>query len=57
MIGIDPHSRIHVAAALDEHGRCLRRCEVGASPEQLGQLLDCIAGFSVIKVAVEGSKG
>jgi hypothetical protein len=35
----------------------VHRCEVSASPEQLGQLLDCIAGFSVIKVAVEGSKG
>jgi hypothetical protein len=35
----------------------VHRCEVSASPEQLGQLLDGIAGFSVIKVAVEGSKG
>jgi hypothetical protein len=57
VIGIDPHSRIHVAAALDEHGRCLHRCEVGAAPEQLGQPIDWIAGFDVVKVAVEGSKG
>ena len=57
VIGIDPHSRIHVAAALDEHGRPVDSREVGASPEQLGQLLDWIAGLDVAKVAVEGAKG
>lgn len=28
VIGIDPHSRIHVAAAVDEHGRLVDTCEV-----------------------------
>lgn len=57
VIGIDPHSRVHVAAAVDEHGRCIDRCEVGASVEQLARLLDWIGRFDVTKVAVEGSKG
>jgi len=57
VIGIDPHSRIHVAAAVDEHGRLVDTCEVGASPTQLGQLLTWIQALAVTKVAVEGSKG
>lgn len=57
LIGIDPHSRVHVAAAVDEHGRCVDTCEVGASPEQLQRLLDWINSRPVVKVAVEGSKG
>jgi transposase len=57
VIGIDPHSRVHVAAAVDEHGRCVSRCEVGASPEQLTRLLDWIDGLDAVKIAVEGSKG
>ena len=57
LIGIDPHSRIHVAAAIDQHGRCMARHEAGASPEQLTELLDWIATTGAEKVAVEGSKG
>ena len=56
VIGIDPHSRVHVAAAVDEHGRCIDTCEVGASIEQLARLLDWIGRFDVTKVAVEGAR-
>ena len=32
IIGIDPHSTTHVAAAVDEHGQLLGSIQVGASP-------------------------
>jgi hypothetical protein len=35
IIGIDPHSTTHVAAAVDEHGQLLGSIQVGASPQQL----------------------
>ena len=57
VIGIDPHSRVHVAAAVDEHGRCVAKYEVGVAPEQLAELVDWIGSTGAQKVAVEGSKG
>lgn len=57
VIGIDPHSRVHVVAAVDQHGRNVGGCEVGAGPEQLQQLVEWLAGMEVSKVAVEGAKG
>lgn len=57
VIGIDPHSRIHVAAAVDQHGRCVAKYEVGASPAELAELVDWVQGTGAQKVAVEGSKG
>ena len=38
IIGIDPHSTTHVAAAVDEHGQLLGSTQVGASPQQLQRL-------------------
>jgi len=57
VIGIDPHSRVHVAAAVDEHGRCVDKYEVGAAPAHLVELVDWITSTGAQKVAVEGSKG
>ncbi|MFC5382055.1 IS110 family transposase [Aquipuribacter nitratireducens] len=57
VIGIDPHSRVHVAAAVDELGRCLARHEVGAAPKQLARLVEWVASMGAAKVALEGSKG
>jgi transposase len=57
IVGIDPHSRVHVAAAIDEHGRCIARHESGAAPEQLTKLLDWVASTGAETVAVEGTKG
>jgi transposase len=57
VVGIDPHSRLHVAAAVDEHGRCVARHQAGAAPDQLVELVDWIGATGAPKVAVEGSKG
>lgn len=58
IIGIDAHTRVHVAAAVDEHGRVLDTTETGASPHQLAALVTWVAGFSDDRlVAVEGAKG
>lgn len=58
IIGIDAHTRVHVAAAVDEHGRVLGTTESGAGPEQLAVLVNWVAGFEGDRlVAVEGAKG
>jgi len=58
IIGIDPHSQLHSAAALDEHGRPLAVLEVGADPDSLQQLLTWISSHDEDRlVAVEGCKG
>jgi hypothetical protein len=45
IIGIDPHSTTHVAAAVDEHGQLLGSIQVGASPQQLQGLAGWVGGF------------
>ncbi|MGC5224214.1 IS110 family transposase [Micromonospora sp. DT81.3] len=52
------HQRLeHVAAAIDEHGRCVARHESGAAPEHLTKLLDWVASTGADTVAVEGTRG
>lgn len=58
IIGIDAHSRVHVAAAIDEQGRVLATTETGAGPDQLAVLVGWVATFGDDRlVAVEGAKG
>jgi transposase len=58
IIGIDPHSTTHVAAAVDEHGQLLGSIQVGASPQQLQGLAGWVGGFQGPRlVAVEGARG
>lgn len=58
IIGIDAHTRVHVAAAIDEHGRVVDRIETGAGPEELAVLVNWVAAFVGERlVAVEGAKG
>jgi hypothetical protein len=45
IIGIDAHTRVHVAAAIDEHGRILALTESGAGPEELDRLVGWVCGF------------
>jgi transposase len=57
-IGIDPHSRTHVAAALDDHGRVLAELAVGSNPRELDRLARWIAGIGTQRiVAIEGARG
>jgi transposase len=37
-IGIDPHSRTHIAAALDDRGRVLGELTVGSTVRELDRL-------------------
>lgn len=57
VIGIDPHSRVHVAAAVDHHGRCIDRHESGAAPEQLRELVEWVEQTGADIIALEGAKG
>lgn len=58
IIGIDAHTRVHVAAAIDEHGRVMGTLETGAGPDQLAALVAWVARFDGDRlVAVEGAKG
>lgn len=58
IIGIDPHSQLHSAAALDEHGRPVGVLEVGAGPDGLQELLTWISTHDQERlIAVEGCKG
>ena len=58
IVGIDAHTRVHSAAAIDEHGRVLAALEVGAKPSELERLATWVASFEADRlVAVEGAKG
>ncbi len=58
IVGIDAHTRVHTAAAIDEHGRVLGMLEVGAKPSELDRLARWVASFDGERlVAVEGAKG
>jgi transposase len=58
VIGIDPHSQLHAAAAVDEHGRQLDALEVNAGPDGLAKLVAWIRTHDGERlVAVEGCKG
>ena len=56
-IGIDPHSRTHSAAALDEHGRVLAEITVRSDAGELDRLVRWIDGVGPERiVAVEDRK-
>ena len=58
VVGIDPHSRLHAAAAVDEQGRLLDGTEVGAGPGELSRLLawiECLPRPRL--VAIENARG
>jgi transposase len=58
IIGVDAHTRVHSAAAIDDHGRVLDTIAVGASSVELERLIGWVAGFTGRRVvAVEGAKG
>ena len=57
-IGIDPHSRNHAAAALDDRGRVLAELAVGSGPRELDRLARWIAGMGPERlVAIERARG
>jgi transposase len=57
-IGIDPHSRTHSAAALDDHGRILAEFTVGSNARELDRLTRWITGMGPERVvAIEGARG
>jgi transposase len=58
VVGIDPHSRVHVAAAVDEQGRLLGAIEVGASPSELARLQEWIERLPQPRlIAIENARG
>src|SRR3989304_956457 len=57
-IGIDPHTRTHSAAALDEGGRVLAEITVGSDAGELDRLVRWIKGVGPERiVAMEGARG
>lgn len=57
-IGIDAHTQVHVAAAVDAHGRVIDTLVVGADRAELARRLAWIQGMTgPRRVAVEGAKG
>ena len=57
-IGIDPHSRTHSAAALDERGRVIAEITVGSDARELDRLARWVHGMGPERiVAVEGARG
>jgi transposase len=57
-IGIDAHTQVHVAAAIDAHGRVLDELATGTDRGELARMLAWIQGFPAPReVAVEGAKG
>ena len=57
-IGIDPHSRTHSAAALDDGGRVLAEITVGSGGGELDRLVRWIEGVGPERiVAIEGARG
>ena len=57
-IGIDPHSRTHSAAALNDHRRVIAEVTMGAYALELGRLARWIEALGPERiVAVEGARG
>jgi transposase len=58
VVGIDPHSRAHAAAAVDEQGRLVGAIEVGASPRELARLQAWIERLPQPRlIAIENARG
>ena len=57
-IGIDAHTQVHVAAAVDAHGRVIDTLTVGADRGELARMLAWTQGMpGPRQVAIEGAKG
>ncbi len=55
-VGVDTHSDIHVAVALDQLGRRLGAIEIPTTTAGFGQLVDWASHFGIIdKVGIEGT--
>lgn len=58
VVGIDPHSQTHVAAAVDQHGRVIAQLSVGTDAQSLRHLIAWASQLPAPRlVAVEGAKG
>jgi transposase len=58
IIGVDAHSQVHVAAAIDPQGRVLAEHAITAGIQELGEFLAWVQTFPTPRqVAVEGAKG
>ena len=58
VVGIDPHSRLHAAAAVDEQGRLLEGIQVGSGPGELARLQAWIERLPRPRlVAIENARG
>ncbi|HEX8510768.1 MAG TPA: hypothetical protein VF635_14870, partial [Propionibacteriaceae bacterium] len=57
-IGVDAHSQIHVAAAVDPQGRIVSELAVGAGNEEFDRFVGWVQDLPAPRqVAVEGAKG
>lgn len=58
VVGIDPHSRAHAAAAVDGQGRLLEAIEIGAGPRELARLQAWIHRLPQQRlIAIENARG
>lgn len=57
-IGVDAHSQVHVAAAVDPQGRVVSELAVAAGNEEFERFVGWVQGLPAPRqVAVEGAKG
>lgn len=57
-IGVDAHSQVHVAAAVDPQGRVIAERAITASTQQLGEFVEWVQSLpGPRQVAIEGAKG
>jgi transposase len=57
-IGVDAHSQVHVAAAVDPQGRVIAECAITANARELTGFLGWVQSLPAPRqVAVEGAKG
>ena len=57
-IGVDAHSQVHVAAAIDPQGRVVAELAVAAGGKELDRFVGWVQGLPAPRqVAVEGAKG
>lgn len=57
-VGVDAHTQVHVAAAVDEQGRVISQLESGTDRTELARMLEWIQALPAPRrVAIEGAKG
>src|SRR6478752_4494555 len=57
-IGVDAHSQVHVAAAVDPQGRVIGERAITANTQQFGEFVAWVQGLPAPRqVAIEGAKG